>query len=129
MKNRDEINQHEALNYFPGWSEQTRGYVRGEIARMGASRFRVNSHGFWNSVQVLDAGGTFLADLMKTKVWYVPEAAPAGAEDEGSKNGLLSVMLEGVTRANRSERTVRPEPRNAPTCPRCQIAHAGDECY
>lgn len=111
VKHGDEISQHEALNYFQGWSEATRNRVRGEIERMGADRFVVNNRetGYWNSVVVF-VGDTFVADLLLTKIWFAPEFAPEDAEDDGHKKGLLSVMLEGVTRANRSTRSAgRPE--------------------
>lgn len=110
------MSRDEALNYHQGWSDVTRDYVRGELERIGATRFLKDVHGYWNSVKVTDDTGTFLADLMKTKVWFATHVAPAGAEPGGSY-GHLSVMLEGVTRADRSARTVsRPEPE--PTfCP------------
>ena len=128
-----EIDKHEVLNYFTGWSDATRGFVRSEIERIGATRFRPNTHGYWNSVRLLEDSGRFLADVLKTKVWYIPEVAPPQAEEGGNSYGHLSVMLGGVTRADRSSRTHRREPDLPPVCMNegCQQifqSHAG-ECW
>ncbi len=121
--------KHQVLNHFDGWSEVTRNFVRSEIARIGAAKFFWHQSGYWNSVRLHDASGEFLADVLKTKIWYDPKVAPSGAGDPNSW-GMLSVMLEGVTRANRSERSpTRKDPASQPVCPRCQLTHPGDECW
>jgi len=128
VSSKPEISRTEALNHHQGWSETTRAQVRDELDRLDAATFRKNVHGFWNSVQVLDSAGTMVADLMKTQVRYFPEYAPPGAEDRGSKDGLLVLSLDGVVRAT-GERTARQEPVENPVCPRCFLAHAGPDCY
>ena len=123
------IDLTEALNHHQGRGESNRTRVRDEIDRVGGVQFRTNVHGFWNSIQVFNGSGEIVADLMKTQVRYTPDSAPPEAEDRDSKDGWRVVSLDGVRRASGSERTARPEPRNAPTCSRCFIGHAGDECY
>lgn len=93
-------------------------FVRAEIERVGAARFVVDIHGFWNSVKCFDTNGAFVADVLKTKVWYAPEVAPAGA-DQVNSWGQRAMTLEGVTRSGRSERSARSDRVPRESCPTC----------
>lgn len=109
---KPEMNRADALNHYQGWSGSTREQVADEIDRVGGVEFRDNfsQDGYWNSIQVFDASGEFVADLMKTQIRYPRPYAPAGAEDRGNKDGMLVLSLDGVERAT-GERTLRrPEP-------------------
>ena len=116
----------DALRHHDGWSEETRLYIRSEMDRIGAATFRNDVHGYWNSVKVYDAAGEFLADILKTKVWYAATVAPEGATEVNSW-GQLAVLLDGVSRSSHaSGRQAAAEP--AP-CLGCNLVHAEPECW
>lgn len=123
------ISLEETLRHHDGWSEETRLFVRQEMERIGAATFRNDVHGYWNSVKVYDAQGDFLADILKTKVWYAAPVAPAGASETNSW-GHLSILLDGVERRSASPRPTPPERQvcQNSNCAEVNQAHAG-ECW
>ena len=88
------IDLEDALRHHDGWSEETRLYIRSEMDRIGAATFRNDVHGYWNSVKVYDATGEFLADILKTKVWYAATVAPEGATEVNSWVNSQSCSME-----------------------------------
>ncbi|GAA4816917.1 hypothetical protein ACFQ0K_08450 [Nocardioides caeni] len=131
---KPDMNRAEALNHYQSWSGSTRSQVADEIDRVGGVEFRDNfsQDGYWNSIQVFDASGEFVADLMKTQIRYPLPYAPAGAEDRGSKDGLLVLSLDGVVRAGGARSASRPEPerKHCPNHPGIALPASGvcDDC-
>lgn len=131
---KPEMNRTDALNHYQGWSGSTRAQVAAEIDRVGGVEFRDNfsQDGYWNSIQVFDASGEFVADLMKTQIRYPRPYAPVGAEDRGSKDGLLVLSLDGVERAGGGHTPRRPEPERkyCPNHPGIALPASGicDDC-
>lgn len=123
------ISLEDALRHHHGWTEETRLFVRGEMERIGAVSYRNDVHGYWNSVKVYDADGEFLADILKTKVWYASSVAPPRATEVNSW-GHLAVMLDGVQRRSASPGPTRPDRQvcENPDCAEVNQAHAG-ECW
>lgn len=131
---KTDITEDEALRHHDGWSAETRSIVRSELVRVGAIRFRTNVHGYWNSVQVFDAAGTLVADIMKTRVRYPPEFAPSNAEATAAADGFLFLPLDGVERrsghrsALSGSKLAEPKTCSNPDCAQVYQRHPG-ECW